>query len=67
MTPLPEFEEVSEVHTRCPFCKGEYVKTTGAVRHSWPECKAFKEATSPDAFLNIARIAEAQNPEHVRR
>lgn len=65
--PFPKFDEVSEVHTRCPFCNGEYVKTASAVRHSWPECKVFKEAGSPDAFLQVARIAEARNPEALRR
>jgi hypothetical protein len=65
--PLPEFDETTEIHTLCPFCKGEYVKRAGKVSHSWPECGEFSRATSPDEFLMIARIAEAQKPQAVSR
>jgi hypothetical protein len=34
-------EDVSEVHSPCPFCSGEYVISGSVIRHSAPACSAF--------------------------
>jgi len=47
-------EEVTEVHTRCPFCGGEYALAGPVVRHSEPMCEHFAEMSGHD-FVCAAR------------
>ena len=60
--PAPEadIDDVSEVHSRCPFCGGEYAIGAGAVRHSLPTCPKFAELP-PLAFRKAALDEEKKN------
>lgn len=56
--PLPELtDEITSVHTRCPFCGGEYTISGALVRHSVPACDEFVFRASGD-FITNAREEE---------
>lgn len=59
---MPEREEVSEIHSRCPFCGGEYTIGAGAVRHSLPTCPKFEEL--PGSSFRRAAIDEEKKHAH---
>lgn len=52
-----DLEEVSEIHTDCPFCGGEYVVTQGKVVHHLPTCEKY-ESLPPLAFKKAAEDEE---------
>ena len=54
---MPDLEDFSEIHTSCPFCRGEYVIAQGCVRHSIPTCETF-EKLPPLAFKKAAEDEE---------
>lgn len=59
--PSPDHDdEESKIHALCPFCDGEYVVTSGRIRHSVPTCEPF-EAKDGASFLKEVRKKEAHN------
>jgi len=60
MTPSPDLDDdVSTIHSACPFCSGDYSIAASHIRHSIPVCAKWQELPC-EAFLDAARAAQTR-------